>query len=316
MHKTRERRWGSWPGKRYLTPFCMDLEQKAIERVRTASEMSFALYGSPLVVTDSGGKDSAICREIVRRAGIPYEVQHNLTTADAPQTIYYLRENFKRLEQNGISCQINYPFYKGERVTMWKLIPIKKFPPTRIQRYCCQVLKEGGGMGRFIITGVRWDESVKRKSNRGIYENFTKDPGKKIILNNDNDERRLLFENCSLKGKRICNPIVDWKDRDVWDYIESEKLSINPLYNMGFFRVGCIGCPMAGKIRWKEFSLFPTYKHAYIRAFGRMLDCIHASSSKTTWKTAEDVFLWWMEEEQVEGQLKLEDFEEWRNENG
>lgn len=171
-------------------------------------------------------------------------------------------------------------------------------------------------MGRFIITGVRWDESVKRKSNRGIYENFTKDPGKKIILNNDNDERRLLFENCSLKGKRICNPIVDWKDRDVWDYIESEKLSINPLYNMGFFRVGCIGCPMAGKIRWKEFSLFPTYKHAYIRAFGRMLDCIHASSSKTTWKTAEDVFLWWMEEEQVEGQLKLEDFEEWRNENG
>ena len=47
----KERRRGSWPGKRYLTPFWMDLEQKAIERVRTASQMSFALYGSPLVVT-------------------------------------------------------------------------------------------------------------------------------------------------------------------------------------------------------------------------------------------------------------------------
>lgn len=67
----------------------MDLEQKAIERVKTASEMSLRIYGRPLVVTDSGGKDSAVCREIVRRAGIPFELHHNLTTADAPQTIYY-----------------------------------------------------------------------------------------------------------------------------------------------------------------------------------------------------------------------------------
>ena len=57
----------------------MDLEKKAIERVKTASEMSLRLYGSPLVVTDSGGKDSTVCREIVKRAGIPYEIQHNLT---------------------------------------------------------------------------------------------------------------------------------------------------------------------------------------------------------------------------------------------
>lgn len=278
--------------------------------------MSLTFYGSPLIVTDSGGKDSAICREIVRRAGIPYEVQHNLTTADAPQTIYYLRENFRRLEQEGISCQVNYPFYRGQRVSMWTLIPIKKFPPTRIQRYCCQVLKEEGGQGRFIITGVRWAESVKRKQKRGIYENFVRDPAKKIILNNDNDEKRLLFENCAIKGKRICNPIVDWKDRDVWDYIQSEHLLVNPLYDMGFFRVGCIGCPMAGKIRWKEFSLFPAYKQAYVRAFGRMLDNILASGVESKWKTAEDVFSWWMEEEQVEGQMSLMDFEEWRIENG
>ena len=76
----------------------MDLEKKAIERVKTASEMSLRLYGSPLMVTDSGGKDSTVCREIVKRAGIPYEVQHNLTTADAPQTIYYVRGIFRQLE--------------------------------------------------------------------------------------------------------------------------------------------------------------------------------------------------------------------------
>ena len=294
----------------------MDLEQKAIERVRTASQMSFALYGSPLVVTDSGGKDSCVCREIVRRAGIPYEVQHNLTTADAPQTIYYVRDTFRRLEEQGVPCKINYPVYKGERVTMWTLIPLKKFPPTRLQRYCCQVLKEATCRDRFITTGVRWAESVKRRNNRGVYENFTANPEKKIILNNDNDENRRLFESCALKGKRICNPIVDWTDRDVWDYIRSERLPMNPLYEMGFYRVGCIGCPMAGKTRWKEFALFPTYRHAYTKAFGRMLEAIHRDGGRTKWKTEEDVFAWWMEDFQVEGQMSLEDFEEWRTGNG
>ena len=277
--------------------------------------MSFALYGSPLVVTDSGGKDSCVCREIVRRSGIPYEVQHNLTTADAPQTIYYVRETFRKLEEQGVPCKINYPVYKGGRVTMWTLIPMKKFPPTRLQRYCCQVLKEATCRDRFITTGVRWAESVKRRNNRGVYENFTADPEKKIILNNDNDENRRLFESCALKGKRICNPIVDWTDRDVWDYIRSERLPMNPLYEMGFYRVGCIGCPMAGKTRWKEFALFPTYRHAYTKAFGRMLEVIHRDGGKTRWRTAEDVFSWWMEDFQVEGQMSLTDFEEWRSGN-
>ncbi|RKJ19382.1 adenylyl-sulfate reductase [bacterium D16-50] len=294
----------------------MDLEHKAIERVRTASEMSLKLYGSPLVVTDSGGKDSAVCREIVRRAGIPYEVQHNLTTADAPQTIYYVRDTFKRLEEQGVTCRFSYPFYKEQRVTMWTLIPIKKFPPTRLQRYCCQVLKEASCRDRFITTGVRWAESIKRRKNRGVYENFTSNRDKKIILNNDNDEQRRLFESCELKGKRICNPIVDWTDRDIWDYIRSERLPMNPLYDMGFFRVGCIGCPMAGKRRWMEFSIFPTYKQAYMRAFGRMLDVIHAEGIPTKWKTAGDVFSWWMEDGQIEGQMSLDDFEGWELPSG
>ena len=110
----------------------MDLEQKAIERVKTASEMSLRIYGRPLVVTDSGGKDSAVCREIVRRAGIPFELHHNLTTADAPQTIYYVRQIFREYESKGIPCSIHYPYYKDQRVSMWSLIPMKRFPPTRL----------------------------------------------------------------------------------------------------------------------------------------------------------------------------------------
>ena len=290
----------------------MDLEQKAIERIRTASEMSLRLYGKPLVITDSGGKDSLVCRELARRSGIPYEVVHNLTTADAPETVYYVRDTFRRLEEQGIPCTVHKPVYKGKRITMWSLIPLKQMPPTRVQRYCCQVLKEESLKDRFIITGVRWSESVKRMNTRGVYESLTSDIKKKLILMNDNDEKRALFESCTLKGKRVCNPIIDWTNRDVWDFLRSERLKENPLYERGFFRVGCIGCPMAGKQRWREFRLYPAYKQAYLRAFTRMLDAIQTRGGSTTWKGAQDVFDWWMEDQQIEGQICLEDLDTWR----
>lgn len=187
----------------------MDIEHIAIERLQAASEMSLANYGLTLVITDSGGKDSSVCKELALRAGIPFEIMHNHTTADAPETVRFVRAEAKRFEELGIKYTINMPTYKGQRVSMWSLIPQKLMPPTRLVRYCCSVLKETGGSGRFIATGVRWDESVSRKKNRGIYETFHSDREKRIILNNDNDDRRMLFENCRLKAKRVVNPIID-----------------------------------------------------------------------------------------------------------
>jgi len=145
--------------------------------------MSLSHYKKPLVVTTSGGKDSSVCVALAERAGIPFEVMHNHTTVDAPETVYFVRAEFKRLEEKGINCTINFPYYKGERVTMWSLIPQKLVPPTRVMRYCCSILKERGGGGRFITTGVRWAESVKRKRNRGIYEASPADKSKRVILN-------------------------------------------------------------------------------------------------------------------------------------
>ena len=286
----------------------MDLEKTAIKRIQSASEMSLGYYGKPLVVTDSGGKDSAVCRELVRRSGVPYELIHNLTTADAPETIYYIREHFRQAEEEGVPCTINYPFYKGKRVTMWSLIPQKKIPPTRLVRYCCEVLKEQSGTNRFLTTGVRWTKKKKRKEGRGIYESFARERGKKIILNNDNDDKRQLFESCRLRSKHICNPIIDWSDHDVWDYIRLEKIPVNPLYDMGFFRVGCIGCPMAGRSRYREFALYPTYERAYKKAFEKMLlvrKMEGKDDSTGGWLDAESVFKWWMEDNTMPGQYKM-----------
>ena len=133
----------------------MDKEQKAIERIKIATEMSLQHYGKPLICTYSGGKDSDVLLELFKRSGVLFEVQHSHTTVDAPQTVYHVRKKFKELEQQGIQCNVEMPMYKGKRVTMWSLIPQKKMPPTRLSRYCCQILKETGGANRFIATGVR-----------------------------------------------------------------------------------------------------------------------------------------------------------------
>lgn len=291
----------------------MDKEQTAIARLQEAARTSEKYYKKPLVVTTSGGKDSSICVELALRAGIDFELMHNHTTADAPETVMFLRSEFKRLEDMGFPSKqiiINYPVYKGQRTSMWSLIPQKLMPPTRLVRYCCSVLKERGGQGRYITTGVRWAESKKRKDNRGIYEG-----GSEVILSNDNDDKRRLFETCMRQHTAVCNPIIDWSDDDVWQFIENAKIPVNPLYGCGFSRVGCVGCPMAGTHgRRREFAYWPKYQKMYIRAFDRMLQERKRrgkAEGEMRWgETGEDVFHWWMEDGVLPGQMELEELEE------
>lgn len=281
-------------------------EEKAIKRMQTASEMSLMHYKKPLLITYSGGKDSAVLLDLAEKAGIPFEVIHSHTTVDAPETVYHIQKEFKRLEDRGVKCRVEYPTYKGKRVSMWTLIPEMSMPPTRIARYCCEILKEHGGNGRFIATGVRWAESSKRKG-RGIYEKIHRNSEKRVILNNDNDDRRRLFENCTVKLKRTCNPIIDWTDEDVWNYIHSEHIPINPVYHMGFERVGCIGCPMAGTyLRLKQFAIWPKYKQNYLSAFKRMIRSKREKGLETEWNNAEDVYHWWLQDGVLPGQIEMD----------
>ena len=288
----------------------------AVRRLQEAAEMSQMLYEKPLVITYSGGKDSDTVLKLAQIAKIPFEVLHSHTTVDAPETVYHVRETFRELELAGIKCDIDYHVRTdGTRTTMWNLIPKKMMPPTRIVRYCCSELKEGGGNGRFIVTGVRWDESNARKKTRGILEVMASKRENKIVLSNDNDEDRRLFETCQMKGKRVVNPIVDWTTRDVLDFCSENKVSLCTLYANGWRRIGCIGCPMAGtSMRYNQFAQYPTYKKAYIAAFDRMIE---ERKRRGTMKgftkmgdTGVDVFHWWMEDGILPGQTVLPGFEE------
>lgn len=287
----------------------------AVRRLQEAAEMSQMLYEKPLVITYSGGKDSDTILKLAQIAKIPFEVLHNHTTADAPETVYHVRNKFRELELSGIKCDIDYHVQPdGKRVTMWNLIPRKLMPPTRLMRYCCSELKEGGGKDRFIITGVRWAESAARKKNRGSLEVIARRKERSLILSNDNDEDRRLFESCQMAGQRVVNPIIDWTTEDVFDFCKAEKVNLCPLYAEGWHRVGCIGCPMAGKKRCIEFSRYPTYKKAYIAAFDRMIEERKRRDIMKGFTrmgdTGVDVFHWWMEDGILPGQTVLPGFEE------
>lgn len=294
-------------------PAAADPEQRAIARLKIASGMSLHTTGRPLVVMTSGGKDSSAIVELAIRGGIPFEVCHSHTTADAPETVRFVRQELARLEGLGIKCSIHYPTYKGERTSMWSLIPQKLIPPTRVMRYCCDVLKEQAGEDRMIATGVRWDESANRAKKRGIFERQMSNKDKEIHTRSDTDSLTELYAPCKLKSKRVVNPIVDWKSEDVWAFLKDAKVPMNPLYECGHKRVGCVGCPMAGKKRYAEFRKWPAYEKLYIQAFDRMLDeRKRRGKLDGTWKsgtTGLDVFHWWMEEDVLPGQLSIEDYQ-------
>lgn len=236
----------------------------------------------------SGGKDSIVIHRLAELAKVKFSANYNVTGIDNPELYYFIKENYK---------DVKFNMYKK---SMWRLIEEKLTPPTRISRYCCSELKERGGEGRFVITGVRWDESVKRKNGRAMIENFHKNV-KYQIHSNDNDEGRKMLENCIKKGKFILNPIVDWTDQQVWNFIYNEPLKYCELYDCGYKRLGCIGCPMKGGKRQKiEFSRYPKFRKLYVLAFEKMLIQRNRKNMKTTWKTGEDVMNWWTSEKKKE----------------
>lgn len=292
-----------------------ELEEKAIARLKLFEPNPE--FEDPYYLAYSGGKDSDVILVLAELAGVRYEAVHNLTTADAPETVYYVRSKK--------NVQISKP-----SVTMWDLIPQKFLPPTRRVRYCCSELKERGGEGRRVITGVRWEESDSRKKNAGkvVIQNkpkttikaaekigveYSQSKQNNIILNNDNGKTRELVEHCAMQGKIVVNPIIEWTDRDVWDFLKYYGCKGNPLYECGFDRVGCIGCVLCNKNkRYREFDLYPKFRNNYIKAFDRMLSHREEMKKPTEWKSGEEVFKWWVQEDPA--QLTFADLEAYNEE--
>lgn len=232
---------------------------EAIKRIRYFESTALQLSPNGYFVAFSGGKDSVALLDLVRKAGVQHRAQYNYTTVDPPELTTFIRQKYPTVD------------WSRPKETMWSLIVKKRFPPTRKVRYCCEHLKEQSGDGCLVLTGVRWEESSRRKTRR-------------------------LFEACYRNArKHYLHPLIDWTESDVWEYIRREKLAYCTLYDEGFKRIGCVGCPMARREgQLAEFARWPGFKRAYILAFEKMIAKNKADGKVQEWKTGQEVFDWWI----------------------
>lgn len=241
----------------------------AYERFRWAAKEAERLFDLPLTVSYSGGKDSDVILQLAKESlapvGIEFRVKHNLTTADPPDNVYYIRRVFAALREEGIDCHIYVPSR-----SLWRIMRETLVIPSRVMRTCCAELKERKiPDAPYIVTGVRWAESAGRRNKSGIAMVYTASdrttrPDKGGLLTTDDASSRRLFEQCQMKGVRVLNPIIDWSDSDVWDYLHSRGIEGNPLYKEGWTRIGCVGCPLAGKrARELAFARYPKLYKAW-----------------------------------------------------
>jgi phosphoadenosine phosphosulfate reductase len=184
----------------------------------------------------SGGKDSICIYQLALMSGVKFDAHYNFVGVEAPEVLKFIKDNYPDV------------IWDKPEKTMWQLIEQMGIPPTRLIRYCCAWLKERGGEGRTVLTGIRWAESNKRKQ-RKMVETCYKDVTKSYV-----------------------NPIIDWAESDVWQFIRSNNFKYPCLYDEGYKRVGCVMCPMqTTKMRIKDMNRYPNFKRAYLKAFGRAI---------------------------------------------
>lgn len=271
---------------------------ESIALIRKGEKLALAL--NPVdgyFVGFSGGKDSQVLLDLVKRAGVKYKAHYNVTTIDPPENVRFIRQYYHEVH------------FIHPRQTFIKMIE-KKGLPTVYHRFCCEELKEKTGAGNVVLTGVRADESTKRskyneveiKSNRVEHADRSK---KHTIEEIEQNEHRCI------KGKDaiMIYPILNWTESEVWKYITDNHLPHNPCYDIAG-RVGCMFCPFANKRQIEFFEQkYPKYKDAIMRHFRIYL----ANNTRTTYNfDADEYYDWWKSKKTIKKwigekqQMKLE----------
>ena len=185
----------------------------------------------PKYISFSGGKDSTVQSDIVRKSMGDASIPHIFcnTTLEYPFTLDYVKRVRKKSSSMVLKTVQNteHDFYG-----VCDDIGV----PSHGKRWCCTIFKTG------VIS-----KAIKRLfgSQKTIYFNG---------LRRSESKTRSNYEriNTVSKGQKIQNqigvsPILNWSDFDVWLYILSEKIDFNEAYKLGFNRAGCWCCPNTNK---------------------------------------------------------------------
>jgi phosphoadenosine phosphosulfate reductase len=273
----------------------LDTKEKERMSIQRCIEFQNKDENRTTILAFSGGKDSVVAYMMAAKSGIKFIPMYSPTSVDPPELINYIKKEFNPWVRSKGYPEVVFKKYNtfsskrvkgkmtGKPITMWSLIANRAMPPTRMARYCCDELKERTGeVGDTVFTGVRWEESKTRSQQQMV---------------------------SFYKGKIMVRPIVDWTEYEVWSYILENEIPYCKLYDQGWDRIGCIGCPL-GKGQKKELQLYPKFKAAYIRAFEKMIQYRKDNGMECEWKTGEEVMKWWTgdvkkKEKEIDGQCSM-----------
>ena len=203
-------------------------------------------------VSFSGGKDSTVVSDLVRKAlGNPSIIHiFGNTTLEFPQTYDYI-ERFKKINRKT-------PVLRAENKEQDFFNLCESFgPPSRSLRWCCTIfntgfigdkIKKTFDDKKTVLTfyGIRRSESASRSN----YERSSE--GKKI------------------SKQLVASPIIDWMDFDIWLYLLTTKIDFNTAYRQGYTRVGCWCCP--NNSSWSQFLASIYMPKQYKRFNGMLID--------------------------------------------
>ena len=225
----------------------------------------------------SGGKDSQALYHIAQLAGVRFQGHMNLTSVDPPEVIRFVKKNYPEVE-------LNKP---GKSI--FQIAVERQILPTMRVRWCCAEYKETAGAGKVTLIGIRKAESSRRakrneveiKSRKfsgdldGLEEYRQEQKTKRIRrkskedgvnITNADEEQTL---GC-IHGKEslLISPIIYWTEQDVWEFLNDVvKVPHCSLYDEGWHRIGCIGCPMSShKQKMLENERYPHVKRNWIKA--------------------------------------------------
>lgn len=242
----------------------------AISLICMFEKQAISLSDNGYYVCFSGGKDSIVMAKLFEMAGVKYTLNYSNVTIDPPELVQFLKREYPEAIWHNPSK--NLPMMMAD-IGM---------PPTRLARWCCEHYKENGGNGLFKSIGVRAPESANRK---GRWSTVSQHRSSKLPI--------------------LC-PIVYWTDADVWNFIRQNNMKYCSLYDEGFKRLGCVGCPMADKQRVAQFKRWPKYEAMWRRGFAELHKRFKGVPRKDgkprsieRFNTPDEHFNFWMETENV-----------------
>lgn len=225
----------------------------------------------------SAGKDSQALYHITELARVKFEAHMNLTSVDPPEVIRFVKQAYPEVD-----------LIKPKKSIYQHAIE-KQILPTMRVRWCCAEYKENAGAGRVTLIGIRHQESSRRAkrneveiSNRkfsGTLEGLdeyrqelkakrARRKSKKDGVNITNADQEQTLGCISGKESILISPIIHWTEKDVWEFLNKVmEVPHCSLYDEGWHRLGCIGCPMSSaKQKQIENVRYPHVKRNWIKA--------------------------------------------------